>query len=142
MLTVAIARPPSTYTSFLFFFAFSILEKLYFLLFHVESNIFLALLKFLSCYYWCGVVAAGRSARRKCKLLLLLLPEGAYVLTLLPTNRAGKQVSKPCLFSLCLALVLSLKLSSKKNKTKQKFRRWPPAIAAEQRSPACRCREH
>jgi hypothetical protein len=53
MLTVAIARPPSTYTSFLSFFAFSILEKLYSLLLHVESNKFLVLLKFLSCCYSC-----------------------------------------------------------------------------------------
>jgi hypothetical protein len=53
MLMVAIARPPSTYTSFLFFFAFSILEKLYSLLFHVESNRFLVLLKFLSYCYSC-----------------------------------------------------------------------------------------
>ncbi len=58
----------------------------------------------------------------------------------LPTNKAGKQVSKPCLFSLCLTLVLSLKLASK-NKNK-KIRHWPPAIAVEQRSPACRYREH
>ncbi len=80
MLTVAIARPPSTYTSFLSFFTFSILEKLHFLLFHAESNRFLALLKFLSCYYWCDVVAAGGSARRERKLLLLLLWEEAFVL--------------------------------------------------------------
>jgi len=40
----------------------------------------LALLKFLSCYYWCGVVAAGGSARKERKLLLLLLREGAFVL--------------------------------------------------------------
>jgi hypothetical protein len=53
MLTVAIARPLSTYTSFLSFFAFSILEKLYSLLLHVESNRFLVLLKFLSCCYSC-----------------------------------------------------------------------------------------
>ncbi len=39
---------------------------------HVESNRILALLKFLSCYYWCGVIAAGGSARRECK-------EGAQV---------------------------------------------------------------
>jgi hypothetical protein len=65
MLTVTIARPPSTHTSVLCFFAFSILKKLHFLLFHVESNRFLALLKFLSCYYWCDVVAAGGSARRE-----------------------------------------------------------------------------
>jgi hypothetical protein len=116
MLMVVTTRPPFTYAFTTSLQYISILEKLYFLLFHVESNRFLTLLKFLSCYYWCGVVAVGGSARRKRKLLLLLLREGAYVLTLLPTNRAGKQVSKPCLFSLCLALVLSLKLSSKKNK--------------------------
>jgi hypothetical protein len=53
MLTMAIAWPPSTYTSFLSLFAFSILEKLYSLLLHVESNRFLVLLKFLSCCYSC-----------------------------------------------------------------------------------------
>ncbi len=62
MLTVVIARPPSTYTFITSLQFISILEKLYFLLLHVESNRFLALLKFLSCYYWCGVVAAGGSA--------------------------------------------------------------------------------
>jgi hypothetical protein len=62
---------------------------------------------------------------------MLLLPEGVQVATTVAvggsfrvtfklTNRAGKQVSKPCLFSLYLALVLSLKLSSKKkNKNKK-----------------------
>jgi hypothetical protein len=44
MLTVAIARPPSTYTSFISFFAFSILEKLYFWLLNVESNKILLML--------------------------------------------------------------------------------------------------
>jgi len=53
MLTAAIARPPSTYSSFLSFFAFQFLEKLYSLLLHVESNRFLMLLNFLSCYYSC-----------------------------------------------------------------------------------------
>ncbi len=55
---------------------------------------------------------------------------GSFCVTFKPTNRAGKQVSKPCLFSLCLALVFSLKLSSKKKTKKQKFRCWPPANVA------------
>ncbi len=73
MLMVVTARPPSIYTFTTSLQFISILEKLYFLLLHVESNRFLALLKFLSCYYWCGVVAAGGSARKERKLLLLLL---------------------------------------------------------------------
>jgi hypothetical protein len=77
MLTVAIARPPSTYTSFLSFFAFSILEKLYSLLFHVESNRFLVLLKFLSCCYSCFVLLLPEGVS-----VLLLLPEGVNVLLL------------------------------------------------------------
>jgi hypothetical protein len=93
MLMVVTTRPPFTYAFTTSLQYISILEKLYFLLFHVESNRFLALLKFLSCYYWCGVIVAGGSARRECKLLLLLLREGAYVLTLLPTNRLGSKES-------------------------------------------------
>ncbi len=40
MLTVAIARPPSTYTSFLSFFAFSILEKLHVLCLMLKATDF------------------------------------------------------------------------------------------------------
>jgi hypothetical protein len=80
MLMAVTARPPSTYTFTTSLQFISIIEKLYFLLLHVESNRFLALLKFLSCYYWCGVVAAGGSARKERKLLLLLLREGAFML--------------------------------------------------------------
>ncbi len=66
----------------------------------------------------------------------------------LPTNRAGKRVLKPCLFSLCLALVLSLKLSSQKKK-KKKFGAGHlpslqnnvalPAVAASTRAACHRC---
>jgi len=52
----------------------------------------------------------------------------SFCVTFKPTNKAGKQVSKPCLFSLCLAFVLSLKLSSKeKNKN---FGAALPVVAA------------
>jgi hypothetical protein len=53
MLTVVTARPPSTYTFTTSLQFNSILEKLYSLLLHVESNRFLVLLKFLSCCYSC-----------------------------------------------------------------------------------------
>jgi hypothetical protein len=53
MLTVVIAWPPSTYTFTTSLQFNSILEKLYSLLLHVESNRFLVLLKFLSCCYSC-----------------------------------------------------------------------------------------
>jgi hypothetical protein len=58
----------------------------------------------------------------------------------LPTNRAKKRLAnkqsqetgfEACLFSLCLALVLSLKLSSKKLKKKNKnFRRLPSLLCS------------
>jgi hypothetical protein len=53
MLTVVNARPPFTYTFTTSLQFNSIIEKLYSLLLHVESNKFLVLLKFLSCCYSC-----------------------------------------------------------------------------------------
>jgi len=53
MLTVVTARPPFTYAFTISLQYISILEKLYSLLLHVESNRFLVLLKFLSCCYSC-----------------------------------------------------------------------------------------
>ncbi len=61
MLTVPIARPLSTYTSFLSFFAFSILEKLYSLLLHVQKQQ-------ISCAF----------EILELLLLVLLLPEGVH----------------------------------------------------------------
>ncbi len=104
---VVTARPPSTYTFTTSLQFISILEKLYFLLLHVESNRFLALLKFLSYYYWCGVVAAGGSARKERKLLLLLLQEGAFVLHSNQPTEPGNRFQSPVSF---LSLLLSFSL--------------------------------
>jgi hypothetical protein len=117
MLTVAIARPPSTYTSFLSFFAFSILEKLYSLLLHVESNRFLVLLKFLSCCYLCCCCRKERVTTVATRVV-----GGSFAF--LTTNQSKdkrsrdtrEQVSKLLSFSHSFSL---FKLSSKK-KTKTK----------------------
>jgi hypothetical protein len=107
MLTVVTAWPPSTYTFTSSLQFISILEKLYFLLLHVENNRFLALLKFLSCYYWCGVVAAGGSARKERKLLLLLLRERAFVLHSSQPTEPGNMFRSPVSF---LFVLLSFSL--------------------------------
>jgi hypothetical protein len=116
MLTMAIAWPPSTYTSFLSLFAFSILEKLYSLLLHVESNKFLVLLKFLSCCYSCCCC-------RKDALLLLLLVllEGALRFlqpTKAGTNEVGTIESRCQNFSLSPILFLSSSCRVKKKKNR------------------------
>ncbi len=119
MLTVASAWPLSTYSSFLSFFAFSILEKFYSLLLHVESNRFLMLLKFLSCCYSCcccwkehiTTVATG-------------VVGGSFAF--LTTNQSRdkrsrdtrEQVSK--LLSFSILFLEDFKLSGKKKKKKQK----------------------
>jgi hypothetical protein len=107
MLMVVTARPPSTYTFTTSLQFISILEKLYFLLLHVESNRFFALLKFLNCYYWCGVVAARGSARKERKLLLLLLREGAFVLHSSQPTEPGNRFRSPVSF---LSILLSFSL--------------------------------
>jgi len=104
MLTVVTTRPPSTYTFTTSLQFISILEKLYFLLLHVENNKFLALLKFLSCYYWCGVVVAGGSAMKECKLLLLLLRERAFVLHSSQPTEPGNRFRSPVSFLYVLLL--------------------------------------
>jgi hypothetical protein len=118
MLTLTIARPPSTYTSFLSFFAFSILEKLYSLLLHVESNRFLVLLKFLSCCYLCCCCRKERVTTVATRVV-----RGSF--TFLTTNQSKdkrsrdtrEQVSKLLSFSHSFSL---FKLSGKKKKKKQK----------------------
>jgi hypothetical protein len=116
MLTVAIARPPSTYTSFLSFFAFSILEKLYSLLLHVESNRFLVLLKFLSCCYsYCCC------QKERVTTVVTRVVGGSFAF--LTTNQSRdkrsrdtrEQVSKLLSFSHSFSL---FKLSGKKKKNK------------------------
>ncbi len=136
---VVTARPPSTYTFIISLQFISIIEKLYFLLLHVESNRFLALLKFLNFYYWCGVVAVGGSARRECKLLLLLLRKEACVLHSCRVE-IFEQVSKlPFPFSFSL----SCGGQEVKFKNKIKFKvAAAAAIAAQQPSIAChRCHD-
>jgi len=117
MLTVVTARPPSTYTFTTSLQFISILEKLYFLLLHVESNRFLALLKFLSCYYWCGVVAAEGSVRKERKLLLLLLRKGAFMLHSSQPTKPKNKFRSPVSF---LSILLSFSLWNCRVKKKKK----------------------
>ncbi len=127
MLTVVIARPPSTYT---FTTSFAIYFNSRKTLFPVAS----CWKQQISCTFevlellllvWC--CCCWRERKEGAQVATTVAMRGNFCVTFKPTNRAGKQVSKPCLFSLCLALVLSLKLSTKKKKQKkQKF--WPPAV--------------
>ncbi len=73
------------YIHYMFFFLCnSILEKFYYLLFHVESGRFLVLLEFLSCCYWC---CCYRKEHKLLLVLLLLLLEGACIVIFLLTNK-------------------------------------------------------
>jgi len=63
MLTVVTTRPPFTYAFITSLQYISVLEKLYSLLLHVESNRFLVLLKFLSCCYSCYCCRKERVTR-------------------------------------------------------------------------------
>jgi len=67
-----------------FFLCNSILEKLYYLLLHVESGRFLVLLEFLSCCYWC---CCYRKEHKLLLMLLLLLLKGACIVIFLLTNK-------------------------------------------------------
>jgi hypothetical protein len=118
MLTMVITRPPSTYNFILSLQFYSILEKLYSLLLHVESNKFLVLLKFLSCCYSCCCC-------RKERVTTIATGVVGGSFTFLTTNQAGtNEVGTPesrCQnFFLSPILFLSSSCWVKKKKKKPK----------------------
>jgi hypothetical protein len=67
---------------------------------------------------WC--CCCRKERKERAQVATTVAARESFRVTFKPTNTAGKQVSKPCLFSLYLAFVISLKLSSKKKKNKKK----------------------
>jgi hypothetical protein len=118
MLTVVTTRPPSTYTFTTSLQFNSILEKLYSLLLHVESNRFLVLLKFLSCCYSC---CCCRKERVTTIAIGVVGGSFAFLTTnQARTNEVGTLESKCQNFFLSPILFLQVVGCKKKNKTKQK----------------------
>jgi len=68
---------------------------------------------------WC--CCCWKERKERAQVATTVAAKESFRVTFKPTNRAGKQVSKPCLFSLCLAFVLSLKQSSKKKKKNKNY---------------------
>jgi hypothetical protein len=117
MLTVVTTRPPSTYTFTTSLQFNSILEKLYSLLLHVESNRFLVLLKFLSCCYSCYCCQKERVT-----IVTTGVVGGSF--TFLRTNQVGTNevgtLESGCKnFSLSPILFLFSSLSGVKKKKKK-----------------------
>jgi hypothetical protein len=99
-----------------FFLCNSILEKFYYLLFHVESCRFLVLLEFLSCYYWC---CCYRKEHKLLLVLLLLLLEGTCIVIFLPTNKVVLRIDillssilPSCVLHLVVLCLTSYRLTS------------------------------